>query len=691
MGRRLSLILMIFLLASPGIPAARGQDDGKGAAVPEAAPLGPPGAATPLPGDFTPVELPPDPDAKPKAQPKADPKIPAPATKAKKPDPPAKAKPATGDGPVLPASPDDSKPAAPKAEVAGAEGLSIMSLEAPPKPVEGPAELPGAFPPIDAAVTRTDGTNKPAAAGTPPGAPTPVTGKAKPVPGAPGSGMPTDDPDAALSSDHIPLGPQTVAVTVDVQAPKSMNLNQEATLRLVIKNNGASDAMNVRILDELPEGLNYISSQPPANVASISLLSWSFRALPAGSEQVISVKVTPVKTGAYDHAATVLFQTASRSQTQVFKPLLKVDQTVSKASVLKGQPVEFKIGVTNMGDGPARNVTIRAKLSTGLRHGTDEKGDEQTLELVIPTLAPNQREELDPLVVDAIQEGDQACTVTALSPDVIPFTKEDAENIKTVTVVAPRLNLAISAPEKRFTDTVAVYEIKVSNPGTAPARKVRVVATLPVSGRLVEAKGARFDSDTRRLQWSIDPIEPGGQPRICTFAVRMGGVGYYEVSAEAHGDANLAARDRQRTEVVGMPDVDLVVSERLRVVDVGGKTTFQIRLHNYGTKEATNLKMTATLSKNLQAVETAGLPSGITGTTALGKDGNEVLFVDEKGNGIKILKPQQEIIMGISVQVTGADPKVATCRVSVTHDNQADPFEDMARINVTPSRFNPGP
>ena len=49
------------------------------------------------------------------------------------------------------------------------------------------------------------------------------------------------------------------------------------------------------------------------------------------------------------------------------------------------------------------------------------------------------------------------------------------------------------------------------------------------------------------------------------------------------------ARQKLVTDVFGMADVDLVVSERQRVIDVGGTTTFQIRLRNYGTKDATNI------------------------------------------------------------------------------------------------------
>jgi uncharacterized repeat protein (TIGR01451 family) len=687
MGRRLSLILVMMLLASPAIPVARGQTDEPGVPVPDTAPPGPPVTPSSLPGDFTPVDDPVDSAEKPKPRAKANPKDSAPGPNAKKPDPAAKTKPSPGDRPALPASPRGPKPTVPTDDVPGAGSLSNLSLEAPAALIEPPGNSVGTIPPRDPAVSRTDGTNRPAAAeGQTPGAPVPAAGGTKPLPGGT---PPAGEPDAALSADHIPLGIQSVAVTVDVQAPKSMNLNQETTLRLVVRNTGTSDATNVRVLDELPEGLQHQSSLPEAYVAkeNESLLSWSFGSLPAGSEKIIALKVKPVKTGSYYHAATVLFQTASKAQTQVFRPLLKVDQTVSKASVLKGQPVEFKIGVTNIGDGPARNVTIRAKLSPGLRHGTDDKSDEQTLELTIPTLSPNQREELDPLVVDAIQGGDQSCIVTASSPDVLPFIKEEAECIKSVTVVEPKLKLTLSAPEKRFTDTIGTYEIKVENPGTAPARKVRVIATLPVSGRLTEVpKGAHYDNETRRLQWAFDQIEPGGKPRTLNFMVRMGGVGYYELISEARGDGNLKASDAKHTEVVGMPDVDLVVSERLRVVDVGGKTSFQIRLRNYGTKEATNLKMTATLSKNLKAVETAGVPAGIEGRAVPGNDGNEVMFVDAMGNGIKKLGPQQEVIMGITVEVIGGEPKVATCKVSVTHDDITDPFEDMARVKVMPSR-----
>ena len=153
--------------------------------------------------------------------------------------------------------------------------------------------------------------------------------------------------------DRLPIGKQSVAVTVDVQAPASMNLNQVANLKLVIRNTGTSDALNVDVEDELPEGLRFISSVPEMTKSHESHLSFKIPTLAAGSERTISVKVKPTKTGPFEHAATVKFETGCRSRTRVLEPKLKVDVVANPTTgkVLKGQPVEFKVTVTNLGDG----------------------------------------------------------------------------------------------------------------------------------------------------------------------------------------------------------------------------------------------------------------------------------------------------------------------------------------------------
>jgi uncharacterized repeat protein (TIGR01451 family) len=502
----------------------------------------------------------------------------------------------------------------------------------------------------------------------------PAPGQAPAEPQAEGSGF-------VLRPDRLPLGKQEVVLSVEVQAPANLNFNRETTVKIIVRNSGSTDALGVVVRDELPAGLVHVSAQPEAQKAGESLLFWRISTLPAGSERIILLKVKPTKTGgAVDHAATVTFQAGSKATSRVLRPRLKLEvvQTPADGKVLKNKTAEFRIAVTNSGDGPARGVTVQAKLSPGLRHETGERNEDNSFELPIQELGPGQREDLDRLTVDAIQGGEQWCRVTVTSTDV-DFDKETAQVTRNLDVVEPKLKMTLTGPDKRYTDTVAPYAVTLENPGTAPARNVKVLATLGVSGRLVAVPpGAKYDSASRRLQWTIPQIDPGEKARTFPFEVRMGGISAYEINIEARGDNALYVKDRRITDVQGMPDVDLVVRERRRVVDVDGTTTFQIRLRNYGTKEATKLQLRAKLSENLVVTDVAGGPQE---DAYASPQRDEVKFPI-----IERLGPGKEMLLGIKVKVTKPEPKIGTCRVYLLHDDLSEPLEDMAGVKVTESR-----
>jgi hypothetical protein len=201
---------------------------------------------------------------------------------------------------------------------------------------------------------------------------------------------------------------------------------------------------------------------------------------------------------------------------------------------------------------------------------------------------------------------------------------------------------------------------------------------LPVSGRLVKIpKDADYDRATRRLLWKLDQVEPNAKLTFA-FQVRMASSGYYECLTEASADGTTKVVARQHTEVVGMALVELDVSEPKHVLDVNGTTTFQIRISNSGTKDAMAPEITATLSPNLE-VEAAG--DGTKNVeTELSKDGsNTVRFLK-----IAKLPRDKEIVLGIKVKVLKAEPRVATCRVYVKHDDLPDSIDDMAGVKVIP-------
>jgi hypothetical protein len=61
------------------------------------------------------------------------------------------------------------------------------------------------------------------------------------------------------------------------------------------------------------------------------------------------------------------------------------------------------------------------------------------------------------------------------------------------------------------------------------------------------------------------------------------------------------------------------------------------------------------------------------------KDGRKVEFLK-----IDKLARDKDIVLGIGVKVLSAEPKLATCRVTVKHDDLLDGIDDMAGVKVIP-------
>lgn len=687
MGRRLISSIALAMLVALGVrlAPAHGEDPLPAPADPAAqAP-----AEVPPPAEMLPPV--PGPVPPPTATAAAGETRPAPsnANAIAKPKSAAKAKAAPGlsnslepPGPSLPAD------AGPGASLPGALEPSPGVPLGPADPMAVSTGNPaGAAPERDPDVERSQ--NRPLGSSRSPG-PASETNPLPPAlqdgPGRPGAPTASPEPDHfVIQPERLGAGKQSIGLSVEVKGPPTVNLNKEATYRIIVSNSGSTDATDVDVRDVLPPGMELISSQPQEQRGPDSLLYWRLSTVSAGSEQVITLRVRPTQVGQYDHAATVTARAGAKSRTRVYKPELKIEQTASAAEkILKNRPVEFKIAVTNTGDGPVRDVVVLAKLSPGLKGDAGDPSSENLYELELKNdlpngvLLPNQRIELEPLVADTIQGGEQYCKVRAISPDVQPGAPE-AENTRTILVIEPKLKLSVIYPSQRFTETLASYAVIVENPGTAPARNVQVVASLDLGGRLVGelSGGARFDTASRRIRWPAFQLDPGEKQKVTLpFQVHVAGPGIFKVSAEARAEGALAERFVAKTTVEGLADLDLEISEGRRVVDVNDETVFTIKVKNIGTKEASQILISARHSDNVKVVMTAGTDK-------------EAKYGDKPGEFFfpQIDRLAKDQTLTLRVRVKAVKEGLATCRVFVRHDQDADqPIEDIANFRITPAR-----
>jgi uncharacterized repeat protein (TIGR01451 family) len=566
--------------------------------------------------------------------------------------------------PLLSGEADAASPAA-----TGVEGATPLPPNAPELgPIATPGDDRPALNPSGADTPVPEGAAPdlpPAMAAPPPGSMDPISAQSEPLQVE--AGEPQSDGDvqrtqaapaassapAAPPADRFPMGPHAVGLTVEMQAPTTANLNKEYKYRIVVRNTGTGDAYGVVASDVLPQGLTFVSSKPEPTSPAPGL-SWKKDLLSSGESWQIDVTVKPERVESFEHAATVIVTGGSRARTQVKHPRLKVEQRLSSSRELKGHQVEFKINVTNTGDGPARSVMIQARLTKGLRH---EKG--QILELPFKdvlgkaSLNPGETVPLD-LIVETVEGGKQECVIEATSPDVI----EPAVSTQSIEVIEPQLSLAFSkASTRRVPDTVASYTLLIENPGSAPTRKVKMAAFLPLGVRLEETGGGRYDAEARTILWTFPQLEPGEKQEV-TFLLRMGGPNIYPIKAAAIATDCTRIDKATQTEVVGTADVDFTITERRRSLDVNDETVFEVRITNRGTKEATNLLVSAILSDDMKWVDTSGTETSAT---------------DPKGSGHNLLFPKIPTLaagekLELTIKVQALKPGFATCQVLLMHD-----------------------
>ncbi|WZO95882.1 hypothetical protein EP7_002853 [Isosphaeraceae bacterium EP7] len=479
---------------------------------------------------------------------------------------------------------------------------------------------------------------------------------AAPAAGAPAGGI---GESYILPGDKLSVGPQAVSVTVDVRAPKVMNLNKPSTLQIVVKNSGTTDAFDVVVRDTFPEALEFLESTPPP-ASPAPTLAWSLGTLPAGGERTIDVKVKAIKVASFEHSATVSMKTGGKSRTQIQEPLLKVEPQALTARVLKGKPARFKINVSNPGTGPATNIVVTVKLGQGLNHTTLGRDFHQT----ITRIEPNGTVSLDEFSVDTTLGGEQACIVSATSPDVV--SNADNSNVqRTVNVVAPKLELKIVGPQKRPTDTLGNYTITLQNSGTAEARATQAWVAIPPGTLLASqpSDGGKYDKANRRITWAVDLLEPNAS-RTFTYQVKLGGVGAYSFAAEALAQGLARVSNLCTTDVTGIADVDFKVAGKHKVLDVGETTLFVIEMNNHGSKDATEVRVNAIVSGNLK-VESATVSGTDEPAQNAPADGDQTLVKFPLINDL----PSSASGTGkiLVIEVKAVKPGQAVCRVQITH------------------------
>jgi Domain of unknown function DUF11 len=471
----------------------------------------------------------------------------------------------------------------------------------------------------------------------------PAPGDVKPVVFIPNPDGPPKPPAAEPTG---PAARQEPAVSLEWSGPTVLKVGQPAEYALTARNTSQIPLHKVIVQVKVPTGAKVAATEPKAD-GTDAVLVWDHGVLAPRQEKTVKVRLVPPTTGELICQAWVTFTGSAALKVQVREPKLAV-KVQGPEKVTAGDQTAVMVAVSNPGDHPADGVKLAVALGTGLE---GPRGEKATIE--VGTLAAGEMREVKVPCV-ARTGGAQKCDITAEGDGGLSATGS-----ATVTVIQPRLDLEVAGPKLRYLDRKAVYAIKVSNAGDAPAADVVVTEIVPDGFKFVAADaGGRYDRAGRTVKWSVGEVGPGQakELRCELLAIGTGDHAHAVVAVAARG---VRAEKTIGTKVEGLSALSMQVADTDDPVEVGADTSYEVRVTNTGSKGETDVKLVCTIPPQMKFKSARG-PGKFEVV------GNEVVF-----EPVKSLEPKAEI--GFKVTVTAQTKGDARFKATLTAGGLSEP------------------
>ncbi len=451
-------------------------------------------------------------------------------------------------------------------------------------------------------------------------------------------------------------GVQSPQLTIQKLAPKEIQVGKPAAFRVTVRNTGQIPAADVEICDMVPKGTRFLGATPPASRGPHGEVVWAVGMIRPGEESTVEMQLMPTAEGEIGSVASVHFSAGASVRTLATRPQLVV-QTAIPSKALIGEQVTLTITVSNPGTGVATGVVLQEHIPPGLQHpaGND-------LEYQVGNLKPGESRKLElPLVAN--RPGSTTNLLTARGDGNLR-----AENKIDLEVLAPKLDVVMEGPKRRYLERQAIYQLSVTNPGTAPAKQVELIASLPAGLKFVRANNAGYyEESTRTVRWRLEELPPNetGSVELVTMPVEAG---QHAIKLRGMAQKGLTAEKEQPVLIEGLAAILFQVAKTVDPIEVGGETTYEVHVVNQGSKAAGNVRLSIVLPPELK-------PLAAEGPTRYSVEGGRAVF-----EGLAQLAPKADTTFRLRVKAL--KPGDLRARFELLTDDMQTPVtkEESTRV-----------
>jgi uncharacterized repeat protein (TIGR01451 family) len=461
-------------------------------------------------------------------------------------------------------------------------------------------------------------------------------------------------------------------LALGLTAPPTAIINQEIPYTITITNGGQVPTQAITVRDPLPEGTQFVRSEPRPSIEGTQLI-WTLGTLPPGSSQTIqfglktsrpgpvtnTVSMTTVE-GFHDEKS-VTTQVGAEQPAQPILPqpnLAQLNVTMSDPGVaMLNTPLTLQIQVNNQGSGPATNALLSASFDAGLEHAT--RANPLTSQL--GTIGPGETKTV-PLTLTPKQIGNFNVRVSAMADGGLK-----SETRKTVSVQNARLNLDVKGPTALYVGQAATWDIILTNPGDVPLANVIVRDQLPAEVTFLNAS-ALGQVVNGQVVWNLGGLA-GQESKTLQVTGRCDKIAARALNtAVATADPGIQEQAQAALEIRGVPAFGLEITKVGDPVAVGGKITYKVNVTNTGSLPANQIEITAIVPNQLRVVAANG-PS--TPRIEAGK----TVFP-----AVDSMQPKQ--VLTYTFEAQGVQPGDARFRIELRAGALTDPVTKEESTNV---------
>ena len=362
------------------------------------------------------------------------------------------------------------------------------------------------------------------------------------------------------------------------------NFGDNVTYTVTVTNDGDVDASQVVIVDQLGNGLKYVSSSDGGVWdEKTNTVTWIVD-LAAGKTKTLNVVATVVGYGNVTNSLAVGNKT---SKINVNVPEITPNKTVDNKNPNFGDNVTYTIVVSNDGAADAKNVVVKDILAPGFKFIEANYGgvyDELT-RTVTWIVDVNAKDHVDLTIKVTVEDygvltnnvtvGNKTSSVNITVPEIIPNKTADIEN-------------------PNFGDEVT-YTVNVTNAGKVNANNVVVHDVLGEGLELISADGGVYDPITRTITWTVN-LNSGVTK---SFKVVAKVIGYGNVTNSLVVGNKTSAVDVDVPEIIPSKDADN------KYPNFGDSIDYTITVNNIGKADAKHVVVVDRLDKGLKYVSSS--------------------------------------------------------------------------------------